>query len=208
MENWLEDVEETLGNFNYLASNLMWTLATKPTAEADKKATALAEVRNTWKNRVCQSKLQAEKLNDEQRRKIFLLCRGPKFPTSSTTPYLKLMGEMANAYNSPICPNEEEFEELTKFLPLDKGVCLYGEPDLENLMKKNFSPGILEEIWTFWHNNIGPKVRQFFPGAVSLQNYASRLNGNFSSWKLHQKFSKIIIHEKVMKINIFQVIKT
>lgn len=79
VEKWLNDIDSELSQFNSLAAHLNWKLSTQPDEKTAEKSRQLGKVRNTWKNKVCDSAIQEKWLTEEQRRKIYLLCRGPRF---------------------------------------------------------------------------------------------------------------------------------
>lgn len=79
VEKWLNTVDYDLSQFNSLAAHLTWKLSTVPNEKTSKQARQLGKVRNRWKNKVCQSNIKGDLLTPEQSRKLYLLCRGPKF---------------------------------------------------------------------------------------------------------------------------------
>lgn len=79
VEEWLNDMNKDLSEFNYLAASLTWDMVTSPSEKIFKQAREIALVRNRWKNLACDSQLNPNLMTTEQIRKLFLLCRGPKF---------------------------------------------------------------------------------------------------------------------------------
>lgn len=79
VEKWLKNVDSDLSQFNSLAAHLTWKLSTFPDEKTSQQAKQLGKVRNRWKNNVCESSIRHEWITPEQRRKIYLMCRGPKF---------------------------------------------------------------------------------------------------------------------------------
>lgn len=67
-----------------MAAYLTWTLSTNPTEKVSKQAMELGEARNKWKNKVCESQIKSDWLTAEQNRKLYLLCRGPRFTEGLT----------------------------------------------------------------------------------------------------------------------------
>lgn len=78
-EKWLGEVDHALSEFNSLAAQLMWKLSTNPDIKTMEQARQLGKVRNIWKNKVCDSHVDYELISAEQKRKIYLLCRGPRY---------------------------------------------------------------------------------------------------------------------------------
>lgn len=100
--------------------------------------------------------------------------------------HMEVMGKLAQIYNSEICFTKNDTDVLHKVSSdneLSKiiypGQCMYGEPDLERLIKRtDLNPDQLEWIWKIWYNFVGPKIKDYYPFAVQVQNIASRKNGN------------------------------
>lgn len=78
-ENWLEYVESELRTFNRMAAQLTWDLSVNPQDKTAIQAIQLGIAKHRWKNNVCQTKPLHQILSPIQQRKIYLLCRGPKF---------------------------------------------------------------------------------------------------------------------------------
>lgn len=85
--------------------------------------------------------------------------------------------ELAQEYNTPIILTEEVPSEFTN-IPLKYGDCVYGEPDLERLMKNStFTAEELKWLWTIWHNSVGPRLKYLFTTVVQYENEAAKNNG-------------------------------
>ncbi|KAK5648668.1 hypothetical protein RI129_003560 [Pyrocoelia pectoralis] len=182
VNNWLAEVNMDLSEFNSLAASLTWKLATTPDETTSEQAMELGVVRNKWKNRVCDSRVRKYWLTPNQKRMMYLLCRGPRFSEEISRSYIDLMGRLAQNYNSEICFNKSESDAINEHLNMSKLInperCLYGEPDLEWLMKRtDLNSEQLKWIWMTWHNFVGPKIRKLYPIAVKLQNIAAQNNG-------------------------------
>lgn len=79
MEDWLNEVDVDLSKFNSLSALLTWKLSTVPDEITSQQAMELGVARNKWKNKVCDSKVRKYWLKPDQKRKLYLLCRGPRF---------------------------------------------------------------------------------------------------------------------------------
>lgn len=77
MEKWLKYVESELSIFNRLSALLTWELTTNPNDKAAEQAMQLGVAKHRWKNRLCELKPKA--VTSIEERKMYLLCRGPKF---------------------------------------------------------------------------------------------------------------------------------
>ncbi|XP_063904994.1 angiotensin-converting enzyme-like [Zophobas morio] len=179
VEKWLNDVDSDLSHFNSLAAHLTWKLSTDPDEKTLWQARQLGKARNRWKNKVCESTIRTDWTMPEQRRKIYLMCRGPKFGDQMVLEYLEVLGKLSEEYNSEVCLEGRpvKVNESAPNFP-EEGDCLYGEPDLERIMKRNdLDPEQLKWIWLNWHDSVGPRVKVPFRVAVEYQNLAARSNG-------------------------------
>lgn len=70
-------MDETLLEFNSMTSHLSWILTTNPNEKAADQIFKLGEARSVWKKKICESKFPRDILTKKQKRKIYLLCRGP-----------------------------------------------------------------------------------------------------------------------------------
>ncbi|GJQ76087.1 hypothetical protein Trydic_g1839 [Trypoxylus dichotomus] len=184
-EKWLEYVETELSEFNRLAAQLTWDLSTTPNDKAATQAMALGIAKHKWKNEVCDSRPRSTILTPIQERKLYLLCRGPRFSSELIQSYLETVGKMAQTYNSEIClPNTypgplqslSYSDQNTSTYPLP-GDCLRGEPDLERLMKRpDLNVDQLRWTWKTWHNFVGPPMKKYFLNMVQIENRAARNN--------------------------------
>lgn len=84
VEEWLGQVDRDLREFNSLTAHIMWKLSTTPDEKTEQQARQLGQVRNRWKNRVCDSTIRKHWLTEEQKRKLYLLCLGPRFTEELT----------------------------------------------------------------------------------------------------------------------------
>jgi hypothetical protein len=162
-----------------LAAHLTWKLSTAPDVKTSQQARQLGKVRNRWKNKVCESTIRHDWITPEQRRKIYLMCRGPKFTDQTVLAYLEVLGKLAQEYNSETClvGNPARINRSAPNFP-KSGDCLYGEPDLERLMKRtDLAPEQLSWIWLNWHDSVGPRIKDVFSVAVEYQNDAAKNNG-------------------------------
>ncbi|EFA06546.2 angiotensin-converting enzyme [Tribolium castaneum] len=179
IEKWLNNVDSDLSQFNSLAAHLTWKLSTFPDEKTSRQARQLGKVRNKWKNNVCESTIRHEWLTPEQRRKIYLLCRGPNFSDQMALEYLEVLGKMAQEFNDQVCltGHPAKVNRTAPDFP-KSGDCLYGEPDLERVMKRtDLDPEQLKWIWTNWHDSVGPRLKDKFRLAVEYQNAAAKNNG-------------------------------
>ncbi|XP_017774736.1 PREDICTED: angiotensin-converting enzyme-like [Nicrophorus vespilloides] len=187
VDAWLDEVDDSLKEFNKLSAKLTWDMSIgKGDDNTVKHAKEILFVRNSWKNRVCGSKVKEQLLRDDQRRKIYLLCRGPKFTDETAKIEMKALNEMRSTYGVEICFPENQpttMHELSS--PTQNisdypkpGQCLNGEPDLEWLMKRiDLNPDQLKWIWESWHNAVAKDMRAVYPKVVSIQNFVARANG-------------------------------
>ncbi|RZB40799.1 angiotensin-converting enzyme-like, partial [Asbolus verrucosus] len=179
VEKWLNSVDADLSQFNTLAAHLTWKLSTFPDEKTSQQARQLGKVRNRWKNKVCESTIRHDWTTPEQRRKIYLMCRGPKFTDQAVLEYLEVLGKLAQEYNSEVCLIGAPtcINRTAPNFP-KTGDCLYGEPDLERIMKRtDLAPDQLKWIWLNWHNAVGPKLKDLFRLAIDYQNEAAKNNG-------------------------------
>ena len=92
---------------------------------------------------------------------------------------MEVLGKLSEEYNSEVCLEGRpvKVNESAPNFP-EEGDCLYGEPDLERIMKRNdLDPEQLKWIWLNWHDSVGPRVKVPFRVAVEYQNLAARSNG-------------------------------
>jgi hypothetical protein len=90
-----------------------------------------------------------------------------------------VLGKLAQEYNSETClvGNPARINRSAPNFP-KSGDCLYGEPDLERLMKRtDLAPEQLSWIWLNWHDSVGPRIKDVFSVAVEYQNDAAKNNG-------------------------------
>ncbi|XP_031327356.1 angiotensin-converting enzyme-like [Photinus pyralis] len=197
---WLREVNMDLSDFNSVAASLTWKLATAPDETTSNRAMELGVVRNKWKNKVCDSRVRKYWLAPNASRMMYLLCRGPRFSEELSRSYMDIMGRLAQNYNSEICFNRSD-SEMLRALNIS-GQCVYGEPDLEWLIKRtDLSAEQLKWIWTTWHNFVGPKIGSLYPVAVKLQNMAAQGNGYNSMAEVWQEELEISnLESKVFKL--------
>ncbi|KAF5290987.1 hypothetical protein FQA39_LY14518 [Lamprigera yunnana] len=215
VEEWLRELDTDLSEFNTLAASLTWKLATTPDADTAEHAMELSVARNKWKNQVCDSHVRKYWLKPDQKRMLYLLCRGPRFTEELSRLYIDIMGKMAQSYNSEICINSSLVESLHEISEanddilksISPGKCLYGEPDLERLMKRNdLNSNQRKWIWTLWHDYMGPKIKEFYPLAIEIQNTAAQNKGYNDMgevWREELEISKL--EEEVF--NLYEQIK-
>ncbi|CAH0552075.1 unnamed protein product [Brassicogethes aeneus] len=181
VQKWLNKVEPTLGEFKALINRLNWNEVTGDYDEKSaKQLKKLMEVKNLWKNKICEADFKFEFLTEEQERKIHLFCRGAKFTDDILFRYSKLMRTLLEEYQDPVClpqtsplKNQDMSDDFPK-----PGQCVNGEPDLEIFMRNtNHSVEELKYIWTLWHNFVGPRIKNDFYMGVMLQNIAAKKNG-------------------------------
>lgn len=79
MDSWLDEIDLDLSKFNSLSAILTWKLSTTPDEITSQQAMELGAIRNEWKNKVCDSNVRTYWLKPDQKRKLYLLCRGPRF---------------------------------------------------------------------------------------------------------------------------------
>lgn len=98
------------------------------------------------------------------------------------------MAILQGTYNSEICLNQSDVKQLELLSQPGQNTswysklatCIYGEPDLEWLMKRNdLNPDQKKWVWKTWHNFVGPELKKFYPISISMQNAAARNNGGF-----------------------------
>lgn len=90
------------------------------------------------------------------------------------------MGQLAQEYNAEVCLTESPWLVNNKTaLDFPKpGECLYGEPDMERLMKRNdLAADQLKWIWLNWHNSVGPRLKENYQISIRYQNKAANNNG-------------------------------
>ncbi|XP_044746288.1 angiotensin-converting enzyme-like [Coccinella septempunctata] len=189
IEKWLKDIDVDFRRFNSLASRLTWELSVNPeNVKYSEYGKELTLIKNRWRNAICGKEIQRDWLTGQQRRKMFLLCRGGKFTDKGIVKYIETMGELAEAYGAEIClPSTENFVDFYSRLFANVSVqltlpqpgdCLSGEPDLEILMKRqDLNADQLRWIWHLWHNSVGPRVKKPFLEVVDVLNRAARANG-------------------------------
>ncbi|KAK4884900.1 hypothetical protein RN001_001171 [Aquatica leii] len=186
VEHWLRELDMDLREFNKLAASLTWKLATTPDDSTAEHAMELGVARNKWKNQVCASRVRKYWLKPNQKRMLNLLCRGPRFTEELSRLHIEIMGKLAQTYNDELCFTNDDTKTLQNINKHDQNIlkviypgrCLYGEPDLERLMKRNdLTAKQLKWIWTTWHNFVGPKVKELYPLSIKIQNLAARNNG-------------------------------
>lgn len=110
---------------------------------------------------------------------------------------MKVMGELTRAYNSEICFSQSDANEFyalgDEYQILNQSIiyqdhCVYGEPDLERLMKrKDLNPSQLKWVWLTWHNFVGPRIKTYYPSLVDIENTAANNNGKKTCCTLNSK---------------------
>lgn len=104
-----------------------------------------------------------------------------------------MLGKLAQEFNDEVCLTgfPKGINKKTSDFP-KSGDCLYGEPQLERIMKRtDLEPEQLKWIWMNWHNSVGPRLKKLFHLAVDYQNDAAKNNGKIQhkhTYLLHNIF--------------------
>lgn len=187
VDEWLNKVDNDLLEFNQICTKLTWDMMVYGADEnAKTKTKAIAQARLAWKNKICDVHFNSELLTDEQKRKLYLLCRGPKFTEASAKVEMEVLSLMHMAYDLQVCFNSSAPTPLEKLRNPEQdnfgypqpGECLMAEPDLEYLIKRqDFNPDQLAFLWYTFYDNIASSMREIFPRVVKSQNIVASANG-------------------------------
>lgn len=79
VDQLLKQLDNYLSHFNRLFSYFAWKLSIQPDEKTAEQSRLLGKAKNRWKNKICDFQIRKELLTEEQRRQMYLLCRGSRF---------------------------------------------------------------------------------------------------------------------------------
>ncbi|RZF33819.1 hypothetical protein LSTR_LSTR010367 [Laodelphax striatellus] len=164
-----DGIDTDLNYFNRLQANLTWQALTGSGKFDLEMMAQIGEAQIKWKNEKCSmlNEMLEEKNNSidqEDRRKFFIFCRGPTYTAAQARDMSVLLKELQSLYvDSRLCRGPH--------LP-----CYSAEPDLERLFAGSRDQAELLWAWHAWRDRVAP-ARPLYRQLVAVQNVAARNQG-------------------------------
>ncbi|XP_055529877.1 angiotensin-converting enzyme-like isoform X2 [Wyeomyia smithii] len=207
---WFDQMNAELKQLNHEAAVYAWDASTLPTQTATVEKVIQLTVRKAhWERKMCSRGEAYRDFNANFHRALTLLCRSTKNTDAEIKEITSLLGFMQNIYTgAQVClngtfSNENLLWENTFFryphfgnkseknpTSLSKPLCLYGEPDMEQLMTgeslhgfksiANYSSNdesILNWAWQSWRLAVGPPLKKSYQQLFTHLNNGARRAG-------------------------------
>ncbi|XP_055595947.1 angiotensin-converting enzyme-like [Uranotaenia lowii] len=213
---WFNQMNQELKQLNHEAAQYAWDSSTRPTQpETVEKIIHLSVRKAHWERSTCSRGFQHRDFNASFERALHLLCRSPRNTDEEIGEIAQLLGFMQGIYTGAQICIDESYDPCTgngllwdstsfrypiadnrkigknaspKFAKSNK--CLYGEPDLEEVMKTGMiqqltdaktcstnQEAILSWAWQSWRLAVGPPIKESYQMLMNLMNLGAQRAG-------------------------------